>query len=287
MRQSCDSIERVKTRVVARGPIIWPHYSSLSLLTVTYEESLILRCNFALADASPISIMSKKRYSMWDAEEKDTKRQQREAKLEQSMRDEQLKSSQAWMLNGKYTHVSISCKSKEFRAHRIVLSRCRFFESCFEHGFKETESRLITLDDDDPDALEAVLTFLYTMSASFLDDKEETCWTNTKNVSELMQYLVNVAILADKYSLPMLLEAVKVRLEDDDQSSNRRNLSRWSVGLLGAIALIPRHTESADLSDLRKALNQEGIWPCRSMGHHRARLHGHRSGEAGEMQGCS
>lgn len=57
----------------------------------------------------------------------------------------------------------IRCQGREFRGCGAVLAaRCKFFEACLSGGFKESDSRTIDMDDDDPDALEALIQYLHT-----------------------------------------------------------------------------------------------------------------------------
>lgn len=57
-----------------------------------------------------------------------------------------------------------SASPATFACHRSILSpRCAFFRCCLDGRFAEGGSRVISMDDDDPVALEAMLFYLYTL----------------------------------------------------------------------------------------------------------------------------
>ena len=76
--------------------------------------------------------------------------------------------------------------------------------SLLTHELQEATAQTIVMDDDDPEALEVLLYYLYTMSTlsihSWLEHQEYAPGT--------LKTLVQIAILADKYELPLLGELI-------------------------------------------------------------------------------
>ncbi|KAH0543146.1 hypothetical protein FGG08_002491 [Glutinoglossum americanum] len=67
--------------------------------------------------------------------------------------------------SGKYSDLTICCDSREFKVHRaIVCPRSRFFAAACDGEFLEAKTGRVLLKDDDPDAIERMLSYLYTLS---------------------------------------------------------------------------------------------------------------------------
>jgi hypothetical protein len=59
---------------------------------------------------------------------------------------------------GKYSDLTIICGPKKFAVHRaIICSRSRFFDGACTHAFREAETGIIDLSDDDPEAVEQMI----------------------------------------------------------------------------------------------------------------------------------
>ncbi|RTE73911.1 hypothetical protein BHE90_011665 [Fusarium euwallaceae] len=65
--------------------------------------------------------------------------------------------------SGAYSDMTIRCQGREFKTHRaIVCSQSSFFDKALSSNFKEGESGIVDLPDDDPKTVESFLEFLYT-----------------------------------------------------------------------------------------------------------------------------
>ncbi|CAI6309149.1 unnamed protein product [Periconia digitata] len=63
---------------------------------------------------------------------------------------------------GKYTDFTIKCGSLEKKVHKLILgSKSPFFAKLFEHHWKEAETNVVSLDEDDPAVVELFLQYLY------------------------------------------------------------------------------------------------------------------------------
>ncbi|KAI7232117.1 hypothetical protein KC330_g6066 [Hortaea werneckii] len=63
---------------------------------------------------------------------------------------------------GEYAHMTITCGSRIWRVHKVVVcSRVPFFAKAVAGKFKEARDSCIDLMDDDPGAVDAMLRWLY------------------------------------------------------------------------------------------------------------------------------
>ena len=66
-------------------------------------------------------------------------------------------------------------KKRRFYVHHGLLAKIKFFRACLDSGFHEGESRTIMLEEDDPDAVEALIKWLYLEKVCDLVEDEEDC----------------------------------------------------------------------------------------------------------------
>ncbi|KAF2213786.1 hypothetical protein CERZMDRAFT_95824 [Cercospora zeae-maydis SCOH1-5] len=65
-------------------------------------------------------------------------------------------------LNGKFSDLTITCNDKRWAVHKaIVCSRSGFFDGACSHQFREANSGVIDLSEDDEDAVEQMIHYLY------------------------------------------------------------------------------------------------------------------------------
>ncbi|KAM3416586.1 hypothetical protein BST61_g8177 [Cercospora zeina] len=65
-------------------------------------------------------------------------------------------------LNGKFSDMTITCNFKQWAVHKaIVCSRSGFFDGACSHQFREANSGVIDLSEDDEDAVEQMIHYLY------------------------------------------------------------------------------------------------------------------------------
>jgi hypothetical protein len=86
-----------------------------------------------------------------------------------------------------------------FYGHKFFLSTHSYwFEAAFTGEFQEKESQEIILHDDDADALEAMLYYLYC---------DKTKWTGRLDTNTYLLFCLNLYQVADKYDCPIVQEA--------------------------------------------------------------------------------
>lgn len=65
--------------------------------------------------------------------------------------------------SAKYSDLTILCQGRRFLVHRAILCPSSpFFDAVCNGAFKEASSRIIELEEDDPDTLERMISFVYT-----------------------------------------------------------------------------------------------------------------------------
>jgi hypothetical protein len=77
----------------------------------------------------------------------------------------ELKSALASLFQcGQYSDLTIVCGAKRYQVHRILLAtRSTFFEGACRGGFREAESGVIDLSEDDAEAVEHMIHYFYHM----------------------------------------------------------------------------------------------------------------------------
>lgn len=61
-------------------------------------------------------------------------------------------------LGGKYSDLTITCNYRQWACHRaIVCSRSGFFDGACSHQFRESQTGVIDLSEDDEEAVEQMI----------------------------------------------------------------------------------------------------------------------------------
>ncbi|KAL8753549.1 MAG: hypothetical protein Q9184_005386 [Pyrenodesmia sp. 2 TL-2023] len=101
---------------------------------------------------------------------------------------------------------------QSFRAHAAVLAQSPVFEVICYGNYKEKQEQSITLPDDDPAVIGAIIQYLY--SGNFLrfgtTDEEEASDSNSAKVAD---QLADIYLAAEKYQLEDLKTLVIQKLE--------------------------------------------------------------------------
>ncbi|KAI4199161.1 MAG: hypothetical protein LQ350_004791 [Teloschistes chrysophthalmus] len=87
--------------------------------------------------------------------------------------------------SGKYSDLTIVCRSRQFRVHRNVLcTASKFFAAACDGAFQEAQIGKLDLSADDPNVVERFLSFLYTANYNE-DDKDDTKETTGQGESSV------------------------------------------------------------------------------------------------------
>ncbi|KAK5727350.1 hypothetical protein LTR15_003244 [Elasticomyces elasticus] len=101
--------------------------------------------------------------------------------------------------NPKHSDLIIRCADDRWDVNKlIVCSQSPVLAKACEGAFKEAEEGLLTLHEDDPWVVEAMLEFIYTL------DSDDSCFDIAETSG--IVFTVNVHIAADKYDIPALLK---------------------------------------------------------------------------------
>ncbi|KAM3416653.1 hypothetical protein BST61_g8244 [Cercospora zeina] len=109
------------------------------------------------------------------------------------------------LTSDKYSDATIQCGERRWRVHRsIVCTRCEFFERAFDECSKEGKVMLNTLEDDHPNAVAAMVRYLY--SADYDDAANE----GDGDQWDALVMNIRVNAIGNKYGLAELsLSALK------------------------------------------------------------------------------
>ncbi|KAF2085252.1 POZ domain-containing protein [Saccharata proteae CBS 121410] len=117
----------------------------------------------------------------------------------------------------KYHDVVLKCKGQEFKVHRVILcGQSTFFSTMFDGPWKESNDRVVNLDDDDLVIVEMMVRFFYRF------DYDDTVHIDGKE----SPYMVNALVyaLADKYDCQSLKELALRKFEDANHSWHLEDL---------------------------------------------------------------
>lgn len=107
--------------------------------------------------------------------------------------------------------LNIGPDNTEFRAHEDILCQLPFFRAALQGGFKEASEKTITMPEDEPATIAALVEFLSTGSYTYTFEPQETndvAETADIPVSDVTQGSFHVAVYAtaSKYDCEKLVE---------------------------------------------------------------------------------
>ncbi|KAK4958234.1 hypothetical protein LTR10_004660 [Elasticomyces elasticus] len=109
----------------------------------------------------------------------------------------------------KYSDLTIQCGERLWRVHKIIVcSQSPFFTKACDGSFTEAQQGTITLGENDPLVIAAMISYMYTC-----DYSDEV---KADGMEDMMQILFNVHVhvLADKYDMPDLAEMAAKKFKE-------------------------------------------------------------------------
>jgi len=97
----------------------------------------------------------------------------------------------------KYSDLTIRCGGRHWNAHRVVIClRSKFFDKACDGPFKESSTREITLMEDDPEAVDRMINWLYC-----LDYNDAPTHNGVRQSKGSLSINALVYAIADKYDI--------------------------------------------------------------------------------------
>ncbi|KAI5210444.1 hypothetical protein E4T39_00130 [Aureobasidium subglaciale] len=92
----------------------------------------------------------------------------------ESPRKELMSALSTLHLGGKYSDLTIRCNSREYNVHRAILcSRSGFFDGACSNQFREAQTGVIDLSEEDEDAVEHMIHYFYHLDYLIAEDEED------------------------------------------------------------------------------------------------------------------
>lgn len=109
------------------------------------------------------------------------------------------------LLAGRLVKIWVGSPSTEFTVHENVLkaSETQFFQAVFSNGFKETETGILELPEDDPATFRLLLQWVYGSATGFSDCEKKHFFSKLDYPSMLKLYAT-----ASKYMMNNLHDAI-------------------------------------------------------------------------------
>lgn len=104
-----------------------------------------------------------------------------------------------------FTDLTLVCGGRQFKVHKLVLyGQSKVFKTLLGSGFKEGSANTIELHEDDPEALDILIKFMY---------RRPTDLSPPRYNVQPMTFAVKVYALADKYAVKPLCAQVSTRID--------------------------------------------------------------------------
>ncbi|KXT11279.1 hypothetical protein AC579_1674 [Pseudocercospora musae] len=139
----------------------------------------------------------------------------------------------------RYADLTICCGERRWKVHKaIVCGGCKFFEKACDGRFKEATNNTVTLEDDSPNGVAAMLRYLYTEDYDDTSDQER-CAPLLFNIHYDLPDLVKLA--TQKFQSRMKVQSLHLieladaicetyKFETDPQASLRQCLMDHVMG---------------------------------------------------------
>ncbi|KAK5113000.1 hypothetical protein LTR85_011022 [Meristemomyces frigidus] len=143
--------------------------------------------------------------------------------------------------SGDYSDLTIICNGREWKVHKFQLcAQSDFFHKACSGRFKEAQESKINLDDDNPDAVDALLKYLYHFDY------------NTDSGTAPLVLEIRIFAIADKYFIEPLKKLAAERFTERCKSEWNTAVFAEAVSELYTTAPAPYHTLKRTVVDTVK-----------------------------------
>jgi len=140
---------------------------------------------------------------------------------------------------GKYSDLTILCGSKKYAVHRaIICSRSGFFDGACSNPFREAETGVIDLSEDDPEAVDHMVHYFYHL------DYLSTPKTRSRATSSNSRPSLPQTPICDRSMSPLSPMSMSPTSSTFSRRSNRINLALVEDPLLATAAHYPTAPQS-------------------------------------------
>ncbi|OOF96480.1 hypothetical protein ASPCADRAFT_4523 [Aspergillus carbonarius ITEM 5010] len=111
-------------------------------------------------------------------------------------------SVQSYFSSGEFSDLTICTINQEFKVHRLVVcGQSEYFSRMFKRDWVETTESLVRFEDDDPEAIQAMIQFMYGIDYDSSNSGDgRPC---------PLLFAVKMYQVADKYAVPRLQQRAK------------------------------------------------------------------------------
>lgn len=160
------------------------------------------------------------------------------------------------------TKLCVGKGAVKFQAHHSILTQLPFFRAALNGEFREASEKAITMPEDEPVAVSALIEFLYTGGYTYTYHANATPrpLTDTTDipVSDLKQgsFHVSVYAVAAKYDCPTLAGAAAAKFRDIMQELPNIDIIRlWKIAYDKDLT-VPKWGTGGDATEFRERLSK-------------------------------
>ncbi|KAK5740481.1 hypothetical protein LTR17_004518 [Elasticomyces elasticus] len=133
-----------------------------------------------------------------------------------------------------FTDLIIKCDDRQWRVHRlIVCAQSPFFVKACAGLFKEASEGVITLKEDKPSVVDAMINYFYTFDYNSERNNGNSERNNGgTNEMSALAFDLHVLLLADKYDIPDLARLTTTKFKERAQNEWKSTAFANAAGLV-------------------------------------------------------
>lgn len=108
------------------------------------------------------------------------------------------------VLDGRYSDISFEVDNKTIKAHKVIVSRCKYFEAMLDGDNVESSTGVVEISDFSFDIIHGLLVYVYSGHTRLSD----------------VIFAIDLRMAADKYNLPDLVKRCEDYIAKEVKPSN-------------------------------------------------------------------